>query len=117
MALIGARTLTVTRVTAASWVSGDYVVSAESTLEVRATVHPIANRERQVLPEGIRETARLKMYTNTQLIPVGAGQAADRVEVGGVLLTVTGDSDWHAAHLGGVHHYRYILTQPSHERE
>jgi len=114
MGLLGARRVTVTRVTSGAYVSGVYTVLASTTLQVWASVQPIGDRDRQNLPEGIRTSAKHKLYTTATLTEAGDNQLADTVDVGdgGVELVVVGGSDWDSAHRGGVRHHRYILAEP-----
>jgi hypothetical protein len=114
VALVGARTLTVRRTTSGEFVDGTYETTT-TTLTVRGTLHPLGDRDRQLLPEGLRSSARAKLYTTTELTVMTTDQPADRIVLGGRDLVVTADSDWFDAHIGGVPHYRYILTEPSHE--
>jgi hypothetical protein len=65
--LIGTVTYTVTRKAAPSLVKGKRVAGTTSALTIEALVHPVAGRELQRLPEGLRSREVISIFSKTEL--------------------------------------------------
>lgn len=62
MGLLGARTVTRRRADAPTWTDGRPTASATFDTAVLASVQVLPDRDRQVLPEGVRQRRGLKLY-------------------------------------------------------
>ena len=63
-------TYSVKRRAAGGYSSGDFVTGAESTVTIKASIHPADGEELLNLPEGMRTRAGIVVHTKTQLITV-----------------------------------------------
>jgi hypothetical protein len=85
-------TLTVTRTAAGQFIDGDWIDGSTSTITVPASVQPMTEREIRRLPEAIRTTASLKVYSDSQLRPADehAGTKGDTFAWDGYTWVVVG---------------------------
>lgn len=99
MSLLGAIALTRRRFPATSYDDGRPVVGTPTDLAFEGSVQPLPERDRQVLPEGIRHHDARKVYVE----PPGflrtedqhAGVPADQVLIGADPFTVVHTDDSH----------------------
>lgn len=78
-------TYTVTRSAAGAYgTDGRFVAGSTSTFSITASVQPLDGRDLLRLPEGLRTSEVLKIYTKTRLFVQGAGQDPDSVAIDGV---------------------------------
>jgi hypothetical protein len=84
-------TITITRHGAGQFIGGDWL-DGTSTLTVPASVQPMTEREIRRLPEVIRTTASLKLYSASQLRPADehAGTKGDTFAWDGYTWVVVG---------------------------
>lgn len=97
MGLLGEQDLTRRRFAASTWTAGRPVPGASSDTTFRGSVQPLPGKDRQVLPEGLRQREGRKVYCPRGTLRVDdqhAGTPADQVLVSGVAHTVVHiDSD------------------------
>lgn len=109
---LGAVTLVV-KSYAPDTVSGGVISpGAETTSSVYGTLVPFRERDRQALPEGIRERATHRLYTDATLTIARDGVSADIVvdDETGRELQVISESNW-TRHSSGVPHRWYALAE------
>jgi hypothetical protein len=109
MALLGARSYTVTR-TAGAYVNGIWTDLAVETIRVRGSLQPMSGRDLDQLPEGERTAGQWKLYTETELRTSATGPA-DTLQARGRALKVMAEIPW-PDHTQGVPHRKYRLAEP-----
>lgn len=75
-------TYTVTRRAASTYSNGVRVAGSTSTLSITASVQPVTGRELERLPEGMRTTEVVKLYTTTALRTADSGDP-DHISIDG----------------------------------
>jgi hypothetical protein len=96
-ALLGEVTLTRRRSTAPSYVDGRAVAGTTTDTTFQGSLQPMGGKDRQVLPEGLRQRDGRKVYCARGTLRVDdqlTGDVADQVLFGSVTFTVVHvDSD------------------------
>jgi hypothetical protein len=95
---------TVTRRTAGSFVNGRHQPGGTTTFEVKAAVMPLTGRDLMRLPEGMRTSEALAVYTTTRLQMSGQ---PDTIAIGDATYEVQEMEDW--MQLGGF--YRFTVAK------
>lgn len=97
MGLLGEATLTRRRTAAPTWTAGRAVAGVATDSPFTGSVQPMGGKDRQVLPEGLRQRDGRKVYAPRGTLRTDdqhAGTPADVVVVDGVGFTVVHvDSD------------------------
>ena len=115
--LLGRRTLSVTREAAGSYdtsgpSAGQWRPGSTSSVLVSGSLQPVTDRDALLLPEGVRQRARHKLYTDptTNLVTfdIDNQTRGDVVEVDGERLEVWGVRGYDGALLN---HRRYMLLR------
>ena len=114
--LLGTASYTVTRRAAGARATtgpsrGEFIEGAATTFSMVASIQPLSGHEAQLLPEGVRDAAAFKCYTESQLQTAeqdGATQA-DSVSYRGQSYTVTVEQPYPDA--PGLRHRKYILSR------
>lgn len=106
---LGAEQVTLTRYAAGSRATGEWVEGAATTSMIWASVQPMPGRDRQNLPEGLRERDVRKVFTETMLRPASqhSGTSADRIDVDGVAYEVMTVTPWRAVLV----HYEVVVAR------
>lgn len=101
--------LTITRAGVGSYTAGRWSEAASSSVSVNACIQMLSPKEMLNLPEGQREIAKRKLYTETLLkaADVSAGTRADEFTYEGETWEVLSVGDWDD--LGG--YYKVIVTK------
>ena len=78
---------------------GTFVAGAATTATIQASMQPITSRDRQLLPDGVRETAQMVIYTADALqgdAPATSNSItqADTITYGGEIFQVYRDRNW-----------------------
>jgi len=78
---------------------GKFVPGAASTTTINASMQPLTSRDRQLLPDGVRETARCWMYTTADVrgdspATTNSITQADTITYGGEIFQVYQDRNW-----------------------
>lgn len=118
--LLGQKTYTVTRQPAVEYAGGVVrtpVGVPDTTFDIVATVRPLDDRTIDALPEGLRERARWRFYTQhadrLNMHDPESGTLPDLIAVGGESLHVFALSDNDDALVGSpINHRRYVLLLP-----
>lgn len=84
MSLLGATTITRRRHATGSYVDGYWVEGSATDASITASVQPMRGREREVLPEGVRQHDGRKLY----VLDRTALELNDEVQLDGVWFTV-----------------------------
>lgn len=76
--------------------SGRTVRTVESTATIQASVQPLTDRQREVLPEGLRQSVARRMWTRSEVLTADqlTGRLADRITIGGEAFDVVRVSHW-----------------------
>lgn len=115
MAFLGKSTFTVRRY-AGDTVGDDGVINrgATTSFTVTGTLVPFRDRDKQMLPEGIRTQATHRFYTNSSLLMSRDGIHADELldDATGRWLEVVQESNW-TRHTTGIPHRWFALAEPS----
>lgn len=112
MPILGEQSVTRLRYVAGTvGADGRLVAGASTSSTVLASVQPVTGRQRQLLPEGLRQRVELIAYCTTELRTVDqvAGVPADRLVVAGETLEVVQVKQWPAA--GPLPHYEAALVR------
>jgi hypothetical protein len=91
MSLLGETTLTRRRYAASTWSAGRATGGAATDSTFLGSVQPLPGKDRQVLPEGVRQRDGRKVYCARGTLRVEdqhAGTAGDEVLIDGVTFTV-----------------------------
>lgn len=100
--MLGALTYTVRRQASGAHVDGVWTPGAETSFTVEVSLQPMRGRELLSLPEGQRQQARWKGYTETELF------VGDRIEYSGRDLVVVKVSAYQ--HGFGTDHFKVELV-------
>jgi hypothetical protein len=106
MATLFGRTVTVRRRTG-SYVKGVWTEGATSSFTIRGTAQPMSSREIESLNVGRKDTGKIKIYSDTQLVvsEEGATNAGDFIAFGGkeweIIAELTNQNAL-------INHYKYI---------
>lgn len=87
MSLLGETTLTRKRAAAGAYTAGRWVAGGTSSTTFLGSVQPLPGKDRQVLPEGLRNRDGRKVYCDRGTLRVDSqhdGTSADVVEIDGV---------------------------------
>ena len=100
--------IVITRVSAATtFVKGRPVAPATTSVTVKAVIQPVTGRERQQLPENIRDAEMVKMYVDNndllQTVDITTRERADRFLYRSRNYVVQTEFDWEL--LGGYRKY------------
>lgn len=87
---------TVTRASGAGAYGSDgkFDEPGTTTLSVQAVVHPLTGRDLQRLPEGLRTSDVLCVYSVERLRVKAAGERPDKITIGGEQYQVEHVEDW-----------------------
>jgi len=102
---------TVNRTAPGSYVAGNWVAGAASTVSIMATIQPVSDQDLKALPEGTRSSDVVKIYTDTVLYTVedqGTNQQPDRITWFGHVYEITSKS---VRQMGVINHYRFWATK------
>lgn len=91
MSLLGETTITRRRFGTTTWTDGRATEAPAAVSTFRASVQPLAGRDRQVLPQGIRSRVGRKVYCPRGTLRVDdqdTGDRADEVVISGEIFTV-----------------------------
>lgn len=96
--ILGVETVERRRRSASRGADGRTVITTESTTSIRASVQPITGRQREALPEGIRQRVSKKLYTKAELRSAdqATGVPADQIVYGGETFEVVQVHRWPA---------------------
>lgn len=75
---------------------------------VQASVQPVTGRELEVLPEGLRSKAVVKIYSNVELVPLRDGQKSDILEWRGQSYEISMKADYQS---DVINHFKYYATK------
>ncbi len=102
--------LTINRVAGAydhgKWVEGDTI-----DFEIQASVQPVkslSENEMQSIPEGRRQSAMFRIYTNTELLTTEIDQQPDRAMINGEEFELFVSNPWQN---NVINHYKYVLVK------
>jgi len=78
---------------------GTFVAGAATTANISASMQPLTSRDRQLLPDGVRETAHMTIYTADALqgdapATSNAVTQADTITYAGEVFQVYQDHNW-----------------------
>lgn len=76
-------TYTVTRRSARTLVKGRATLPSNASVSISAAVQPLAGRDTQVLPEGVRASETITIYTDVELIAADSTHEADLISYKG----------------------------------
>ena len=110
MSRLGDREHTRRRYAADTYVDGRVVAGASADSPFQGSVQPLRERDRQVLPEGLRSGDLRKVYCDRNTLRTEnqhTGEKADEVLVDGVVYTVVHTDDAHEL----IEHQRAYLTR------
>lgn len=91
MSLLGEQTVTRRRYADGSWSGGRFTPGAATDTTFQGSVQPLGGKDRQVLPEGVRQRDGRKVYCPRSTLRVEdqhAQTAGDEVLIGGVAFVV-----------------------------
>lgn len=102
------KTYTVTRGSTGTKVKGRYTKGAETTFDIKATIMRMTEKEKQNLPEGLRNQDFIKIYTGTDLLVADnkAKIPGDKIEYKNNNYEITGREDWDDFNENGLGHFR-----------
>lgn len=106
---------TITRLAAGSYVNGDWVDGAESSLTIAASVQPMSMEDMKDAPEGRRLSDMVKMYTDADLFTVedsGANQQPDKLTWRGREYEIISKG---VHQMSVIPHYKYVCAVTSAE--
>lgn len=107
-------TYTVTRSGGGSYVNGNWVPAATSTVEVKGSLQPMSMREAKLqAEEGERLTDMFKFYADQQLIPLDRAdnlKDSDIVTIDGETYKVLGVEKWQGLRVD-LPHYKHTLRR------
>lgn len=94
--LLGAEKITRLRFSESIGADGRPERTLEDESTIRASIQPISGRQRQALPEGIRQTVDLRLYTKSELRTADdqQGVPADHVVIDGEAYRVVQVQQW-----------------------
>jgi len=95
--ILGLMPVTLTRYTSArDPVSGRVVRTVASTATIQASVQPLSDRQREVLPEGLRQSVTRRMWTRSEVFTADqiTGRLADRITINGESFDVVRVFHW-----------------------
>lgn len=109
--LLQSGTYVVTRPDATTLLNGRRVEPTTTTFEITASAQPASGRAIAALPEGLRSTEAMEIYTSAELRQARpeAGVEADRIAVDGAVFEVVNVKRWNK--LGNF--YRATITRLS----
>lgn len=102
---------TVNRTAPGSYVGGEWVNGAASTVAILASIQPVSDQDLVNLPAGTRSSDVVKIYTNTVLYTVedqGTNQQPDRITWDGAVYEITSKS---VRQMDVINHYRFWATK------
>ncbi len=118
--MLNRRSYSVIREAAGAYVSsgpeaGTFAPGVESTVAITGSLQPVTDREAMLLPEGVRQRAKHKIYTDpsTDLVTwdiTGQTRGDVLIDDEGERLQVWGTRGYHSALLD--HHRYMLLRQP-----
>lgn len=91
MGRLGDRSLTRRRYATGAWTAGAWVPGAATDSTFTGSVQPLGGRDRQVLPEGLRQRDGRKVYCDRGTLRTDdqhTGNVADEVLINGIAYTV-----------------------------
>lgn len=97
--MLGLMPVTLTRYTSArDPVSGRTVRTVASTTTIQGSVQPLTDRQREVLPEGLRQSVTRRMWTRAEVLTADqlTGRLADRITINNESFDVVRVSHWPA---------------------
>lgn len=106
--------VSVTRYTTGSWVNGNYVDGATSSISARMSIQPLSGRELIQRPELQRTRQYAKAYTNIPLVTASqsAARRADRVTApDGRRFEVQSVEQWESFTGNLVPHWKVLLAE------
>ena len=104
---------TIKRVASGSYVNGDWVNGAASSLTIQASVQPMSMEDMKDAPEGRRMSDMVKMYTDSDLFTVedsGENQQPDKLTWRGRDYEIISKG---VHQMSVVSHYKYICAVTS----
>ncbi len=102
---------TVTRQSPSSYgADGRLVAATPSYFEIRASVQPVSGRDLQRLPEGLRTSEIIAVFTATELRTQGPSQDPDLIEIDGDTYEVQKVERW--ATLGAYYRALALKVEP-----
>ena len=92
-----------------TYTDGVWTQGSSSTLNFTASVQPLSGKDKESLPEGFREKAGYKLYTDTEMKTVDEknGISADQVTIDGLLYEVVTVGVWQNSI---INHYKVIVS-------
>ena len=96
------------RFASATWEDGQKTEGAETDINFTASVQPLRPNELQALPEGKRESATFRLYTDFALrttVRGSGGTSADRVQINGEWYEIIAVDVWQN---NVINHYKAI---------
>lgn len=95
--------------------SGRTVRTVASTVTIQASVQPLTDRQREVLPEGLRQSVTRRMWTRSEVLTADqlTGRLADRITINNEEFDVVRVSHWPSL----LSHYEADLVRVSEEDE
>lgn len=87
--------LTITRQGAGSYVSGIWTPGADGTITIQAVIQPLSGKERQLMPEGIRDSGKWRVWSRNEIMN------GDRLTINGTVCVIIAVEVWPS-------HYRAV---------
>lgn len=100
MGFLGERALTRRRLGGGAHVAGRWVPGDPTDTTFKGAVQPLSGRDREVLPEGIRQAARRKVYCARGTLQTDDPTASPAVEADRV---IDGTEVWVVVHVDNAH--------------
>jgi len=102
------KTYTVTRGSTGTTVKGRYTKGSETPIVIQATIMRMTEKDKQNLPEGIRNQDFIKIYTATNLLVADNKNKipGDKIAYKNNDYEITGREDWDDFNENGLEHFR-----------
>lgn len=114
--LLGSTSITIQRPGAGSYVDGEWSEATGSSFIIHGSPQPLTDREIQLLPEGVRSRAKIKLFVERHepaLVCAGVdSNRSDRVVLEGISHEVHALAVWTPAIQSTLAHRAYVLVAP-----